>query len=300
MTSGPERGNLDIDQVQERVRLGLGGQFATSDGSFTEGNAPKYDADGTLIDSGVAPGGASGAAGGDLSGTYPNPTVAKINGVAVTGTPSSGQVLTATGASAADWEDPSGGGGSGAPWLSITDPSSISFSWRNQGSASVQSRTQSVYLLAPAASGDNIKGREISAPSTPWSITVGLIPHTHNQNFNSCGLYVSDGTKLIASPVGTGGAFGVNKYTNVTTFSGANYAAPGTGFAITPIFVKVVDDGTNLKWYWSPNGIDFHLVTSNARLDYLASVSFVGFYANSNNSSWAAACLLVSWVQGTS
>lgn len=273
MTSGPQRGNLDIDQVKERVRLGLGGQFATSDGSFTDGNVPVYGADGRLIDSGVTPG--SGI-------TYPGDATKYLDGTGSFTVPSGG------------------GGGSGAPWLSITDPSSISFSWRNQGSASVQSRTQSVYLLAPAASGDNIKGREISAPSTPWSITVGLIPHTHNQNFNSCGLYVSDGTKLIASPVGTGGAFGVNKYTNVTTFSGANYAAPGTGFAITPIFVKVVDDGTNLKWYWSPNGIDFHLVTSNARLDYLASVSFVGFYANSNNSSWASACLLVSWVQGTS
>jgi len=51
----------------------------------------------------------SATAGGDLSGTLPSPTVAKVNGVAVTGTPTSGQVITATSGSAASWTTPSGG-----------------------------------------------------------------------------------------------------------------------------------------------------------------------------------------------
>lgn len=43
---------------------------------------------------------------GDLGGSATTPSVSRINGISVTGTPSSGQVLTATGSSAAAWSTP--------------------------------------------------------------------------------------------------------------------------------------------------------------------------------------------------
>lgn len=77
---------------------------------------------GATTSSGTAP---SGAAGGDLNGTYPNPAVARVNGVAVSGTPTSGQAIVATSGSTASWQTVSGGGtpsGSAGGDLSGTYP----------------------------------------------------------------------------------------------------------------------------------------------------------------------------------
>src|SRR5581483_4631581 len=73
----------------------------TSVNSKTSGNG-----DINLVASDVGALSSNATASGDLSGTYPSPTVAKINGVTVSGTPGTGSILTATSTTSATWRPP--------------------------------------------------------------------------------------------------------------------------------------------------------------------------------------------------
>lgn len=108
--------------------------------------------------SGGGGGAPTGAAGGDLSGTYPNPGVAKVDGVAVTGTPSAGQVPIAS-------------DGTNAAWAGVS-PQGLAWTWAGVGltigpgqfnsSNASPAATATINLYTDVLGGDLIVGKILS------------------------------------------------------------------------------------------------------------------------------------------
>lgn len=199
------------------------------------------------------------------------------------------------------WAPMSGGGGSGgaAPWLSIVNPVTVGFSWLNQGGATENVGGASRFLLAPTSSGDQVRGRQIAASAPPFSVTAGLIPQCHNQNYNQFGLYASDGTKIVSHTCSNTEPLSINQWNNASSWS-STPLDPNIPMFPGLIFLKIYDDGTNLNFMWSVDGLNFITYYSQARLSWLASVSYFGYYANASNPTWPCAVLCVSWTTGTS
>lgn len=174
-------------------------------------------------------------------------------------------------------------------------PNSASFSWLNQGSSSVTTTNGADVLTTPYNT-NTLRGRSVAA-SNPMFVKVRLSPKAIVGGNSTIGLFVSDGTKLVTWEAIT--TFGGNhmrtaKWATTTSFS-ATYTNYSTlPYGITPKWIGLQDDGTNLLFWMSDNGIDWTRVESRARLDYLASISTVGWFMNnetgSNNSS-----VLYSW-----
>lgn len=110
--------------------------------------------------------------GGDLGGTAALPIVAKVNGVAVTGTPTADMVLTATGASAATWKaipvQQGGGGGSGLIEIIETSSDHTVVASNNGKAIHTNSPAHRAIVLPAGLNGVAVEALRLGAGDLSW------------------------------------------------------------------------------------------------------------------------------------
>jgi hypothetical protein len=192
-------------------------------------------------------------------------------------------------------------GSAWVPWGPIfpcTDPSLASVTtWVNQGGASVTTTNGGIYLLGPATGSVNLRCQVKTAPSTPYTITALVIPSLIAVDFMGCGiLFRESGSGKMASIafVHNGGwSVDVNKWTDATTFS-AQYATAPLKSLPSYMFFRLADDGANRISSISTDGINFRVIHTVGRTDFLTA-NQVGFFVNCQEATWDAGVTLLSW-----
>ncbi len=150
----------------------------------------------------------------------------------------------------------------------LTQPLTVA-SWTglNVGTQTQADSVGGILLTQASAAGQSIQGLELTA-SAPWVATCYLTNLSKGGNYSVAGMFVRDSSGGRLSIIGATSAsniynVNVDRYTNVTTYSAANGSYGGQ--ALQTWWFRIEDDNTNHKFYWSPNGVHWVLITSESR-----------------------------------
>jgi hypothetical protein len=238
-----------------------------------------------------------------------NTTAAEhLNGAAIT------QVLTAGGLSRGCkdndhfWDNPNrpplarivGAGGEAL--------TTSSFSWVNQGSATVSDENGTIVMVAPPASGENVRAQVIDAPTPSYSIIAALqacMLGEGSGNFGIC-FRQSTSNKLYGLALSFGSTdpfnLAVYRFTSPTVFDSSLFARRKMLLRGDYIWFKLTDNGTNLIFYYSFDGMNWLQVASEGRGAFMtlnAGVTGpdqIGWYINNQGSTnYKAIARLCHW-----
>jgi hypothetical protein len=161
---------------------------------------------------------------------------------------------------------------------------SWTFSWVNQGDATLDTSHGASILYGGSASGTDSRTRVKSAPSTPYHALIGYKFKTANASNCMIGMCFRD------SGSGKMNIFGIFqadllRYVGFSLSSPTGFDAtfynPGDSFVIQgdTYWMRIGDDGTNRTYSVSENGYDWLQLYSEANSTYFTA-NQVGFYVN--------------------
>ena len=191
---------------------------------------------------------------------------------------------------------------------SLTAPPVLSnWAWVNQGGATAAdssviyigaSQVTGITFTAPAAGSDNVRLLKKAAPSTPYTITLAYVASIVGANYFSTGFIwrESGSGELVIAGLKYDGGFKFDSYKfNSPTSPAASYVAAAVNWHGL-VWLRFTDDGTDRKTYYSGDGVNWLLLHTIGRTDFLTA-NEVGFGIHVNNGTYTAAMSLVHWVQ---
>jgi hypothetical protein len=178
----------------------------------------------------------------------------------------------------------------------LTDPTLKSWSWVNQGSASVSTTNGGIYLSSPSNGvAYNWRLRLLASLSTPYTVTVMSLPLATSYNSSTAviggaaPIVLYDGTKLTTCGPFVGDlTYEITDWNSLSSYNtSAAYVGSQSGFSANGImfpWVQFTDDGTNHIWKLSNDGINFYTWFTRARAAFLSgSNQQIGFGVNPYN-----------------
>jgi hypothetical protein len=171
----------------------------------------------------------------------------------------------------------------------VTPPTSSVFStWVNQDTATITDIADGCYLTRAArGSGDSLHCR-VRALTGTWDVMVGCIIGYAQKNFLAAGLVLRESSsgKLISWQFGNANSGPLVVWWNSpTSFQQSRYNPSAQGGSSTNIgWFRAKKNGSNIEYYWSPDGSVWELCLSESGL-WTSAPDQWGIFINSQNQS---------------
>ncbi len=245
----------------------------------------------------VVSGQADWAAGGGGGGS-PLTTKGDLYGYSTTNTRipvgTEGQVLTADSTQTAGlrWASPGVG----------TVPLSANFTSFGTGITTADANGR---LRVSVTQGTVLRGLTQASIATPYTIDInfGFLSAPTVNDAVWAGIGLSNGTAFRAFYCGAIAAntskpnleFAIDSWSNSTTYV-ASIVTSGMLFNPSNTYLRITDDGTTRKFYFSSNGLDFVLVYSEASNTYVTPTEFGIVCYNDSQNSYTANISVTNWL----
>lgn len=183
----------------------------------------------------------------------------------------------------------------------LKSPVAADFAWVTQGTATLTDYKTALTLTDPGHASDNLKILKKAVPARPYTITAWFTCMMQGkgnyQYFGLCWRQSSNGY-IVAPNTGQFNAFGLNKFSSITTYNSSYSATGGDTFPgfNNPYGMRIKEDNTYRYTYISFDGFGWQLAHQVSRTDFITADE-VGWYANAANSSGGMMLTLQSWVE---